>query len=183
VGELEFPAFLGRGPREGALLVAEQLALDEFLGDGRAVDLDEGPLGPLALVVDRAGHELLSRAVFTHDEDPGVRRGDDADHLLELEDRLALPDELEGGGDLLLEQLVLFLEPDEVEGVVDKQDDLFQGDGLFDEVEGPELGRLHGRLDRAVARHHDDLDLGVLALDELEHLEAVHAGQPDIEQH
>jgi hypothetical protein len=147
VGKLELAPLLGRGAREGSLLVAEQLALDEFLRDGRAVHLDEGLLRPLAQVVDRAGHEFLSRAVFSHDEDPGVRRGDDPDHLLQIDDGLALADELEGRGDLLLEELVFFLEAGQIEGVVDEQHHLFQGDGLLDEVKGAELGRFYGGLD------------------------------------
>ena len=46
------------------------------------------------------------------------------------------------------------------EGVLDGQDDLVEGERLFEEVEGAELGRLDGRLDGAVAR--DDHDFGRL---------------------
>jgi hypothetical protein len=41
------------GPGEGALLVAEQLALEERLGDGGAVDGEERLVGPVRLLVDR----------------------------------------------------------------------------------------------------------------------------------
>ena len=62
VGELEAAALAGLGPGEGALLVAEELALEEALGEGGAVDLDEGPVAPGREVVDRVGDELLADA-------------------------------------------------------------------------------------------------------------------------
>ena len=43
VRQLEAADLLADGAGEGALLVAEQLALQEPRGDGRAVELDEGP--------------------------------------------------------------------------------------------------------------------------------------------
>ena len=42
VGLAEFPGMLVGGAGEGALLVAEEDALDEVVGDGAAVDRDEG---------------------------------------------------------------------------------------------------------------------------------------------
>src|SRR6266446_3814485 len=45
--------------REGAALVAEQLALEKARRDGGAVDLDEGPLATSAQVVNRARDQLL----------------------------------------------------------------------------------------------------------------------------
>ena len=104
------------------------------------------------------------------------------DHLLQIEDGLLSPVSSIVRGDLLLEELVLFLEADQVEGMVDEQDHLFQGEGLLDEIEGPELGRLHGRFDGAVPRHHDDLDLRGVGLDHLEGFDPVHAGKPDVQK-
>jgi putative protease len=51
------PSHLG-GPGEGTSLVAEQLALDELLRNGGAVDLDERRLGTLAVLVQRASDKL-----------------------------------------------------------------------------------------------------------------------------
>jgi hypothetical protein len=42
LGEFEQPHLVGVGAREGALLVAEELRLDEVLRNRGAVDLDEG---------------------------------------------------------------------------------------------------------------------------------------------
>ena len=46
VGQLEAADLLADGAGEGALLVAEQLALQQPRGDGRAVELDEGAVPP-----------------------------------------------------------------------------------------------------------------------------------------
>ena len=64
VGELELADLLLGGAGERALLVAEELALDQLLGDGRAVHLDEGLVLAQAVAVDGAGHQLLAHAAL-----------------------------------------------------------------------------------------------------------------------
>ncbi len=54
---------LGR-PGEGALLVAEQLALQQRLGNRRAVDRQERPVGAAAVLVEGAGDQLLAGAAL-----------------------------------------------------------------------------------------------------------------------
>jgi hypothetical protein len=66
---LEGPLAQPVGAREGPLLVPEQLALDEGLGDGRAVDRDEGRLATPRSVVDGAGDELLAGAGLAENGD------------------------------------------------------------------------------------------------------------------
>ena len=63
--------------------------------------------------------------------------------------------------------------------------DLLDGQRLFEKVEGAQLGGLHRGLDGAVAGdHHHHGPLGERDfLDARQHLHAVHAGQPDIQQH
>src|SRR5207244_13111044 len=68
VGHLELAELLLVGVGEGPLLVAEELALEEGLGDRRAVERDERAAAAGALVVDRLGDELLPRAALTGDE-------------------------------------------------------------------------------------------------------------------
>ena len=73
---------------ERALLVAEQLRLDQRVGDRAAVHGDERLLAPAAQMMDRPGHELLARAGFALDEDRERRVG----HLFDLlDDLLHLP--------------------------------------------------------------------------------------------
>jgi hypothetical protein len=48
------------GAGEAALLMAEEDRLDEVFGDGAAIDRNEGPAAPFALVMDGAGDRLLA---------------------------------------------------------------------------------------------------------------------------
>src|SRR5207247_8469108 len=93
VGELELPAAARERAREGALLVAEQLGLDQLVRDRGAVDLDERLLAPRRPGVDGAGHQLLAAAVLAPDQHAAGRRGGGDDLLAEPADRLALADD------------------------------------------------------------------------------------------
>src|SRR5690606_1951225 len=53
---------------ERALLVPEQLALDQLAGNCRGVDGNEGPVLARAELVDRFRDELLAGARFTEDQ-------------------------------------------------------------------------------------------------------------------
>ena len=68
VGQREAALLVGGGAGEGAAHVAEQLRLQQRLGDGRAVHLDQGHLALRAAVVDGARHQLLARARLAGDE-------------------------------------------------------------------------------------------------------------------
>ena len=106
VGQLEAADLLADGAGEGALLVAEQLALQQPRGDGRAVELDEGPVPARAQVVQGAGDELLARAGLAADEHRGVGGGDRLDLLQHPAQGGALADDLAEvvlGADLLLQ--------------------------------------------------------------------------------
>ena len=79
VGLLE--AALAPGDRAGerALLVAEELALQERLAERRAVEPHERRLGARAGAVDRLGDQLLAGAALAVDEHAGAARR----HLLD----------------------------------------------------------------------------------------------------
>ena len=64
VGLLEAPFAAAGRAREGALLVAEQLALEQRLGQRRAVELDERCRRAGAVLVDSLRDELLARAAL-----------------------------------------------------------------------------------------------------------------------
>src|SRR5262249_26792882 len=62
------------GSGEAALLVPEELALEEGRGDGAAVDDHEGPAGARAELVDGLGGRALAGPGLAPEEDGGVRR-------------------------------------------------------------------------------------------------------------
>src|SRR5690606_17305565 len=71
VGDLEQAALGGLGVGEGAALVAEQLALDELLGERRAVDRDERARAARAARVDGARDDVLAGAALAEEQDRG----------------------------------------------------------------------------------------------------------------
>src|SRR5882762_5523329 len=83
-GKLELSLLALMGAGEGALLVAEQLRLDQRVGDGTAIDRDKGLVAPGAQLMDRPSHELLAGAGLTLDE----HREWGVGHLLDLLDYL-----------------------------------------------------------------------------------------------
>ncbi len=72
LAEEAFAVAIGAG--EGAADVAEELALEEVLGDGAAVDAREGLLGAGTGVVEGAGDDLFAGAALAEDQhrDVGV---------------------------------------------------------------------------------------------------------------
>ncbi len=74
------------GVGEGALLVPEELALEQVLRDGAAVDRDERAAAAAAAPVNRARDELFADAALAGDEHRGLVVGDLRDGL---EDRPA----------------------------------------------------------------------------------------------
>ena len=70
--QLELADPLLHGAGEGALLVAEQMALDQVPRDRRHVDGDEGAVGVLRVAVDAARQQLLAGAALPEDQHRGV---------------------------------------------------------------------------------------------------------------
>ncbi len=70
--ELEGPAPLLDRAREGALLVAEEFALDERCDDRAAVHDDEGARRAWARAVDGAREDVLARAGLAAEQDGRV---------------------------------------------------------------------------------------------------------------
>src|SRR5213076_2710116 len=85
VGLLEAPAALRVRPGEGAALVPKQLRLEQIRRNRRGVERDEGSGGARAVLVQRAGDELLAGAGLPGDEHRDARArqaSDGAKHLL-----------------------------------------------------------------------------------------------------
>ena len=76
VGDFELARLVAIGAGEAALDVAEQLRLEQRLGQAGAVDRDEGSRGAGPLRLNRAGDELLADAALAGDEHLRVGPGD-----------------------------------------------------------------------------------------------------------
>ena len=85
VGQLELADLLAHGAGEGALLVAEERALDQLARNGSDVDGDERPVGLLGMAVDHARHQFLAGAALAEDE----HRGWQVRHLVHAFQHLA----------------------------------------------------------------------------------------------
>ena len=86
---------------------------------------------------------------------------------------------------VVLQAAVLQRQPAMLQGVLHHHRDLVDGERLFEEIESTQFGRPHRGFDAAVAgdhHHHGPFGEGDL-LDARQHFHAVHAGQPDIQQH
>src|SRR5439155_1569060 len=81
VGRLEQPAPRLAGAREGALLEAEQLRLEQLLRDRRAVHRDERLVPSRAREVERAREELLADARLAVDQHGRIEPGDRIEQL------------------------------------------------------------------------------------------------------
>ncbi len=183
LGHFEQPFLVHRRAGERPLLVAEQLRLDQVLGDGRTVDLDERGLGTLAVVVDRVGDELLAGPVFAFDEDVRVAAGDVLDELEQILHPLALADdvrELELVLELLFQLQVLGLQVLPLNRLPEQGQDPVGFDRLLEEVGGARLDRIHRLRNRAVAGDDDHFDVGLQLLEPLEQVESVHVRQHHI---
>ncbi len=77
IGPLEPAAPQGRRPRERALLVAEQLGVDQVRRDGPAVDAEERSPGPRRAVVDGPPDHFLARPGLADDGYGDVSAGEE----------------------------------------------------------------------------------------------------------
>ena len=73
VSSLSFVDNMGIQPAAGKRCL---FVFDQVVGQGAAVDRDEGLAGTITLVVDGAGGQFLAAAGFAGDEDGGVDAGD-----------------------------------------------------------------------------------------------------------
>ena len=81
------------GTRERTADVAEQLALGEAFGNGRAIERDHWAVAAVADLVDGAGDQLLARAALAVDADVRVAGGRLLDACEDLQDLLGASDE------------------------------------------------------------------------------------------
>jgi hypothetical protein len=171
---------------ERALHVAEELALQQGLGDGGAVHRDERPGRSLRVRVDGAGDQLLAGSALAGDEHGDVGRSD-ADHPREqLTHRRGPTDQvvqLVSLAELVGEQPHVDEEPAPLERALDAHQELALLERLVQVIAGPHLHGLDGALDRAVAGHHDHLRRGRHFQRAAQHGKAVERRHLEIGEH
>src|SRR5256885_6101028 len=173
-GQLEAALLPPRRAGERALLVAEQLRLEQRLGQRGAVDRDERAAAPRRARVDRAGDELLAGAALALDEHRRGAAGDLLEERHHPAERGARADDralLEQVVEPLLERAVLLDQVSALEGLADQAQELGALERLGEEVVRALLHRLDRLLDRAEGGQEDHGHFGRDRLDR--------AGQPD----
>ncbi len=181
--QLKPPFPVLEGSREGAALMAEQLALQQFLRDGSAIDGNKRFVPPIAVEMDGVGDELLARPAFPQDEHCGVTLGDPLDGPVELLHGRALAHDLVVSLallDLRAQESVFLLEGVELLCPLENDQDFIQLGRLGEIIEGPSLDRLNGRFDGSVAGEHHDQGVGLVFGEMVQYLHAAHAGHHEI---
>ncbi len=189
IGQLPLSLAVLRGAREGALHVPEELALDEVLGNGRAVDLDERAGGAGRSPVEAACGHLLADAALAGDENARIRGAGPADLLAQAghrgpfaEERLLLLQPLPLPRHLAGEDVALASEAASLERPLERQEDPLERERLLEEVVGAAFDRLDRRLHRPVPRDHHDRQVMASGADLVEDGKAVDVGEPDVEE-
>ena len=185
VGEVEEP--LGRpvGSGERAALEAEELALEERLGERCAIEGYEVRVAPGREPVERAGEELLSRAALPREQDVRTRRCDLPDEVEDVHDGEAPADEVllpRGRFEPAPQGPVLLEEAAVRKGPARRQEELVGREGLREVVERPTLHRFHRRRDLRVRRDDDDREAGVRIARRRHEVEAVHPGHAEVHE-
>ena len=80
MGQLKTADPVGHGAGEGAFAVPEQLAFQQFPGNGRTIDRDKQIAGPLRLFMQRSRQQFLARATFPGDQHRGRGAGNGGKH-------------------------------------------------------------------------------------------------------
>jgi len=178
VGHFEPAGLLPHRSAKGSLFVAEQFAFHQGFGQRGDIGGDERADLPDAQVVNRSGHEFLSRAALALDQDGHVGVGhltDAIEHMLHGGAAAHHVGNLAHRAEPLPQSPVLFDQAVVLQGVANLQPQHVQVHRLGDKVVCPLTHRLDRRLDRAVGGDHQDHGLGPRLLDLAEQVDA---GQP-----
>ncbi len=170
VGLLEFARLALVGAGEGALLMAEQRRFEHVLGNGGAVDRDEGLAGTGRVAVDETGQLLLAGAALATDQHIRIALC----HPLRQRQQAST-----AGG---LGQRIMLVNRYCCQMTPHRFDQPLAAEG-FDQIVGRILPhRLHRLFDRAVGGHQHHRQHRSAALDLLQQLMAIHAGHVDVTQ-
>ncbi len=179
------PFLLATAPVKAPRTWPKRLLSSRSAGIEPELTVTNGPPRAPRVVVDGLGHQLLARAALAEHEDVALRRRREPDELEDLLHRLALADDVVEGEalpELLLERAVLGREPPLLQPLADGEQHLLVLERLGDVVERPLAHGLDGALDRRVGGDDHHHQVGVVLADLPQHLQAVHAGEHEVEQ-
>ena len=179
--EPSLPRADGAGKR--AAHVAEQLGLEQRLGNRAAVERDEPLRAPRAVVMNRARDDFLAGAGFAGDQDRARRRRHGFEQLKQRAHGGAAADEpleLVALLQLRAQIRVLGLEPALLERGVQRVQQLVELKRLGDEVGRAALDRFDRVLHRSVSGDDDADDVGIAQQRGFEHARAVEARQTQV---
>ncbi len=181
LGGEEEPLVATGGAGESPFHMPEQLRFQQVLGDGGAVDGDEGLVAPGAGPVDGARQQLLAGARLAVDEHTRVAGGHQArlgEHRFHL--RAAGDDARAPGGVFFVWSLV---HPAEGQGLLDLGQELLAVEGLGEEAEHAAVGGLDGVGDSTVGGEDDDRQGRVFLVDGMEQGYAIHTRHAQVGDH
>ncbi|EXI73003.1 MAG: hypothetical protein AW07_02935 [Candidatus Accumulibacter sp. SK-11] len=174
VGRLDLARRRLAGTRKGPLLVAEELALQEVVGNRRAVDGNEALATPRRRLVQPTREQLLAGTALTEQQHGRIGDSDALDRPADAQQIRVAGDHPRHRIRLLhrLQPFVLLLQFVQPVSPLDRQAEHFDLERLGEEVIGTEGDRAQGVRPVVLAGEHDDLGIGCHAQDLLEELEA-----------
>ena len=177
-GLLEAPHAAGHRSGEGALLMAEELALDQLARDRRHVHGDEGSAPALAIVMQGAGRQLLAGARFAEDHHRQVGRHQPRHDPVDVLHGGRAADKRQGLGERC--RIPGLRRLGAAESPLDQRNQLVEVEGLGQIVEGAALGGAHRRQQRVLGAHGDDAQIRAPLADAGNEVEAVAVGHDHI---
>jgi hypothetical protein len=183
VGQLEAALAPLDGARERPSLVPEDLALEQRLGNRRAVDRHIRRARPRTELVDRLRHQLLAGSRFAADEDRGVGRCRLLDRAVDLPHPGAVADEPPEAAvlaQLAAQHLHLAQRLLPLHDLVEQDPQPLRIDRLGQVVVGAGLDGLDGGLDGPLRGEDDQRHVRVLVLQRVQQLQAVHARHHEV---
>ena len=157
---------------------------DSISSSGMAAQLTstKGPLLRRLAACSDARNEFLAGAAFAENEDAAVGGSGHCDLLAKSFHGNAVADDLIAVAEFGAQGLVFFFEAALLHGVSNENDNFFESEGLFDEVECTEFGGADRSVNGGVAGDHDDGGRMRKSLNTAESFKAVHAREPDVQK-
>ena len=163
LGFLEEADLVLNGAGEGAFFMAKEFGLEEVLGEGGAIDGDEGLVLAGGVEMEGAGDQFLAGAAFALDEDGGVGIGYFCNEVVNLlhartgaNDVLGLVLVLDDAAEVADFALVILV----LQGALHGVEQFVDFEGLDDVIEGAGLEGHDGGLNGLVGGDHDEGSLG-----------------------